>query len=114
MILRPVRIRVILAPISLVALLAQPACGQTDVYHILLTNDDGIESPGIQALAKELAVVGQVHLVAPCGERSGISMSVALRDVLNVRPFQGDGEVLGHCVDTTPAGTVMLGGWLTR
>jgi 5'-nucleotidase len=92
----------------LVALLSRSAYGQTDAFHILLTNDDGIESPGIQALAEELATVGQVHLVAPCGERSGSSMSVALRDMLHVRPVQQEDKTLGHCVDTTPAGAVML------
>ncbi len=102
------RLRVIPMFISLVAFFAWPAYGQTDSYHILLTNDDGIESPGIQALAEKLRGVGQVHLVAPCGERSGSSMSVALRDELHLRPVRRDGNTLGHCVDTTPAGAVML------
>ncbi len=97
-----------MAFIAVLALIARPAYSQTDAYHILLTNDDGIESPGIQALAEALREVGQVHVVAPCGERSGSSMSVALRDALRVRPIRRDGEMLGHCVDTTPAGTVML------
>ena len=103
------------ARLSIIALLALPvmffassAYGQTDSYHILLTNDDGIESRGIQALAEQLSAVGQVHLVAPCGERSGSSMSVALRDELQLRLVQRDGNPLGHCVDTTPAGAVML------
>ncbi len=100
------RLRFILLLIPL--LFVWPAHGQADTYHILLTNDDGIESPGIQVLAEELAAVGQVHVVAPCGQRSGSSMSVALRDELHLQPIERDGQPLQHCVDTTPAGTVML------
>jgi 5'-nucleotidase len=94
--------------VLLVVCFAWPAHGQADAYHILLTNDDGIESAGIQVLAEELAAVGQVHVVAPCGQRSGSSMSVALRDEYQLRSVQQEGQPLQHCVDTTPAGAVML------
>ncbi len=99
---------VLLGFISAVAILARPAYGQADSYHILLTNDDGIESAGIRVLAEKLRAVGQVHVIAPCGERSGSSMSVALRDELHLRPIQRDGNTIGHCVDATPAGAVLL------
>jgi 5'-nucleotidase len=85
-----------------------PADGQASAYHILLTNDDGIESAGIQVLADRLKAVGQVHLVAPCGEMSGSSMSVALRAELRLEPVLKNGVTLGHCVDTSPAGAVLL------
>jgi 5'-nucleotidase len=94
--------------VALVGFFMCPVQGQTDTYSILLTNDDGIESPGIQVLAENLRAVGRVHIVAPCGQRSGSSMSVALRDELHLRPVLRDGKSLGHCVDTTPAGAVML------
>jgi hypothetical protein len=91
-----------------VPLFVSTASAQTDSFHILLTNDDGIESQGIQVLAEKLRAVGEVHLIAPCGERSGSSMSLALRDELQLRPVQRDGNTLGHCVNTTPAGAVLL------
>lgn len=94
--------------VSFLSFLARPADGQAGSYDILVTNDDGIESPGIHALAEKLAAVGRVHVVAPCGERSGSSMSVALRDELHLRPVPPHGAALEHCVDTTPAGAVML------
>ncbi|MGA9192223.1 MAG: 5'/3'-nucleotidase SurE [Anaerolineales bacterium] len=34
-------------------------------FHILLTNDDGVQAPGLLALAKSLADVGQVTVLAP-------------------------------------------------
>ena len=78
---------------------------QTDSpYHILVTNDDGIDSPGIQALAAALRAVGEVMVVAPCGQQSGTSMSIGLNQEIR-RP---DHRRRGHCVDATPAGAVLF------
>ena len=79
-----------------------------EAYHILVSNDDGIASPGIQALADALRTVGEVTVVAPCGQRSGSSMAVELGRELRLRPYQEDGEARGHCVDSSPAGAVLL------
>ena len=95
--------------VLLVAFFVAPLSWQDEGYHILLTNDDGIQSQGLQVLAEKLRGVGQVHVIAPCGERSGSSMSVALRDELRLRPIERDADTLEHCVDTTPAGAVLLG-----
>jgi 5'-nucleotidase len=43
--------------------------------QILLTNDDGIESPGIWAAAEALSGVGYVHVVAPREQSSGTGRS---------------------------------------
>ncbi|TVQ84968.1 MAG: 5'/3'-nucleotidase SurE [Chromatiaceae bacterium] len=45
---------------------------------ILLSNDDGYRSPGLQILAAELARYGQVTVVAPDRDRSGASNSLTL------------------------------------
>lgn len=79
-----------------------------NAYRILVTNDDGIESPGIQRLADALQRVGEVTVVAPCGQRSGASMSVRLDLPIRLRPYEPEGEPRGHCVDATPAGSVIL------
>ena len=39
--------------------------------NILVTNDDGIDSRGLWALAKAMSRVGQVTIIAPDKERSG-------------------------------------------
>jgi len=72
-------------------------------YRILVTNDDGIESPGVGDLAAALGEVGEVTVVAPCGERSGSSMSILLGQEIRLRTFPE-----GHCVDATPAGAVLF------
>jgi 5'-nucleotidase len=45
---------------------------------ILLSNDDGYRSPGLQVLAAELAQHGEVTVVAPDRDRSGASNSLTL------------------------------------
>ena len=81
---------------------------QEDAYHILLTNDDGVRSPGILALASTLSELGEVHVIAPCGQRSGSSMSVTLREELAVEDVELEGVESAVCVDTTPAGVALL------
>ena len=39
--------------------------------QILLTNDDGIDSPGLWAAAEALSTLGYVHVVAPIEQWSG-------------------------------------------
>ena len=107
--------RVILGAFAVVAGCGALACGagpageapetpgETSPADILLTNDDGIESPGIQDLAEALREVGEVTVVAPCGERSGSSMSILLGQEIRLRTFPE-----GYCVDATPAGAVLF------
>jgi 5'-nucleotidase len=72
--------------------------------QILLTNDDGIGAPGIDALAEALAELGEVVIVAPNGERSGASHSISAR-----RPIACEGRGEGRwSVDGTPADAVII------
>ncbi len=52
---------------------------------VLLTNDDGIESPGLDALAEALSGAHEVWIVAPDRERSGSSHSITLRGSVQFR-----------------------------
>lgn len=79
------------------------ALDDTSPYHILVTNDDGIDSPGIQALATALRAVGEVTVVAPCGQQSGTSMSITIDQEFRVRTTPA-----GSCVNATPASAVRL------
>lgn len=53
--------------------------------RILVTNDDGIQSPGIQTLAKGLAKIGEVWMVAPDRERTAVAHAVTLHKPLRVQ-----------------------------
>lgn len=48
--------------------------------RILLTNDDGIDSPGIRALEKCLGSSHELWIVAPDRQRSGVSHSITVFD----------------------------------
>lgn len=53
--------------------------------RILLSNDDGYNAPGIEALAKALAGLGEITVVAPERDRSGASNSLTLDRPLRLR-----------------------------
>ena len=53
--------------------------------HILLSNDDGYQSPGIELLAAALSALGKVTVVAPDRNRSGASNSLTLDAPLYAR-----------------------------
>lgn len=67
--------------------------------NILVSNDDGYNAPGLIALAKELAAIGTVTVVAPDSNRSGASNSITL--VRNVLLRQHEDRVFS--LDGTPA-----------
>lgn len=51
---------------------------------ILVTNDDGINAPGIHALFKAMSEIGDAYIVAPDRERSAVSHSLTLHRPLRV------------------------------
>jgi len=70
--------------------------------RILVSNDDGYRAPGLSALARALAQLGEVTVVAPERNRSGASNSLTLDRPLRV--LQGDN---GYTfVDGTPTDCV--------
>ena len=78
--------------------------------QILLTNDDGIEAEGLQALRRALARLDDVRLVvvAPDGNRSAMARSITTRRPLWVAEIDfGDGSV-GYSTDGTPVDCVRL------
>lgn len=52
--------------------------------RILVTNDDGIQSPGIAALAQALSAIGEVWIVAPDRERTAVAHAVTLHKPLRL------------------------------
>ena len=51
---------------------------------ILVTNDDGIDSPGLWRVVEELRGVGEVVVVAPRDEQSGVGTSANLHRAIKV------------------------------
>ncbi|MCL5277175.1 MAG: 5'/3'-nucleotidase SurE [Deltaproteobacteria bacterium] len=73
--------------------------------NILVTNDDGVYSNGIRALAREMDRLGTVYTVAPASERSATSHSLTLHRPLRVKKI-GRGHV--YAVNGTPTDCVHL------
>ncbi|MFZ4584704.1 MAG: 5'/3'-nucleotidase SurE [Acidimicrobiia bacterium] len=87
--------------------------------RILVTNDDGVHSPGLHVLARALSDAGHhVFVVAPSGERSGASAAIGMLHRSGPFPVSSHdaidvgGDVFA--IDTTPAAIVYaacLGGF---
>jgi len=71
---------------------------------ILISNDDGYQAPGIQALATALAEIAIINVVAPDRDRSGASNSLTLDNPIRARRA-GNGFTF---VDGTPTDCVHL------
>lgn len=76
--------------------------------NILLTNDDGIFAPGLAAIHKELARLGDVTVVAPTASCSGASHSVTITHPLICNRVDIEGRFCGYSVQGSPADCVKL------
>ena len=92
----------------------------SETRHILVTNDDGIDAPGLWKLAEAMAEIGQVLVVAPAAEASGSGTMVTYRRDLGIEEVSGRlPGVKSYSVDGTPADCVLAGlrqlkqGWLS-
>ncbi len=79
--------------------------------RILVTNDDGIYSPGIAALARVASIFGDVYVVAPDVEQSSMGHAVTHSRPLTIKKSTNSfGEnIPAHRVNGTPADCVALG-----
>ncbi len=76
--------------------------------RILLTNDDGIEAPGLPSFARALMAVGDVLVVVPDRERSWVAKAITRFDPVTVTPMTiGGVEVVA--TSGFPADCVQLG-----
>ena len=76
---------------------------------ILISNDDGINSLGIYALAKSLKEIGDVTVVAPITEQSAVGHAITMKTPLRVVEHCINGEFFGYAVEGTPADCVKMG-----
>jgi len=78
--------------------------------RILVTNDDGVYSPGIAALAEVAATLGETRIVAPHAEMSSAAHAITASRPLNYkRTPLGNLPVDAYRVNGTPADCVALG-----
>lgn len=75
---------------------------------ILITNDDGIEAPGLFHLIDCVAVLGDIVVVAPARPQSSQSSAFTVNAPLRVRDHAGYHGATMHSVDGTPVDCVKL------
>ncbi len=76
--------------------------------YILITNDDGIQAPGIHALIMELKKIADIVVVAPRVERSAVGHAITLSDPIRVENFSKNDHWTGYAVSGTPADCVKI------
>jgi 5'-nucleotidase len=76
--------------------------------RILLTNDDGVDSPGIHLLGERLKEKADVFMVVPLREKSGASHSLTLGAPVEYREYRNPSGIPGFLVEGTPVDCVRL------
>ena len=76
--------------------------------RILITNDDGIEAPGLRALVDWAKKLGEVEVFAPKVEQSGKSAGLELRKAFKVEKVEYEGVAEAYAIDSTPVDCVRI------
>ena len=74
--------------------------------HILVTNDDGVHSAGLLALAQALRAVGDVSVIAPDSTRSAIGRGITIHNPLHVQEVELADGTTALATDGTPVDCV--------
>src|ERR1700709_2306280 len=80
------------------------------MLRVLLTNDDGIDAEGLQALRRALVALEDIELavIAPDGNRPAIGRGITFRRPLWVTEVPFDDGTVGYACDGTPVDCVRL------
>ncbi len=77
--------------------------------RILVSNDDGIFSPGLTALAEVASQFGEVVIFAPDFEQSAVGHAITIQRPLNYHPVKMIKGIEAYRVNGTPADCVAMG-----
>lgn len=76
---------------------------------ILVTNDDGINAPGLWEAVRALTELGEVFVVAPDRDMSGVGTAMTLTNVVRTEEIRSPvNKVVAYSVQGTPADCVIL------
>lgn len=77
--------------------------------QILLTNDDGISAPGLKSLWETLSEVGELLIIAPDKEQSGVGSAITIHNPIQIFPVEWDNATPAWKVSGTPADCIRMG-----
>jgi len=98
--------------IGLVLLSSCAAATEAEVpFHVMLVNDDGIDSPGLAAVAAVLTADPgyRVTVVGPAEQQSGVGHAITIRREIAIKPYDEIGGAPAWSVDATPATVTAVG-----
>ena len=75
---------------------------------ILVTNDDGINAPGIHALVNAVKHLGKVVVVAPNKPQSGMGHAITLNEPLRLKKSNVFGDIEAYECSGTPVDCVKI------
>lgn len=75
---------------------------------ILVTNDDGITSPGIAALAEVMGELGEVVVIAPDKPQSGVGHAITIHSTLRINKTKFHNAKIEYSVTGTPVDCVKM------
>lgn len=93
----------------LVHQIQKQARGNENAMKILLANDDGIYAPGLAAMERALRQIGDVTVIAPAQEQSGVAHSITFLSPLVCKQVFDGNRSRGYAVEGSPADCVKLG-----
>lgn len=76
--------------------------------QILLTNDDGIDAPGIAVLRRALEGLGDVSTIAPDRNTSAVARGITIHRSLSLEPRIFGADYEGFACDGTPSDCVRI------
>lgn len=92
-----------------VMLVAALATAQAPPPHVLVTNDDGIDAPGIAALVDALRPAYRVTVCAPADEQSAVGHAITYRTPVRVEERTAADGVRRFAIHAQPATCVRIG-----
>ncbi len=75
---------------------------------ILVTNDDGINAPGIRTLVSVMHEIGEVFVVAPDRPQSGMGHAITINSTLRIQKISLDGKHTEYSCSGTPVDCVKM------
>jgi 5'/3'-nucleotidase len=95
--------------VSAVCLLAVPAAQQSQrPYRILISNDDGVRAPALPVLAQALKPIGEIIIVAPAENQSGVSQALTAAPPIAREDLTLTGGLSAIGLSATPATTIQI------
>lgn len=82
---------------------------KTNKPRILICNDDGIHANGIRHLWNSLKDYAHLTVIAPANEQSAVSLSITVRQPLEINQITWENGAHTWCVNGTPADCIKIG-----